>query len=163
MELFIVLHSWNRTCENAHREIIGAYPSADSARAGILEQLRSLLDGDTTVPQGKSLRSDPAVELDIEATNHHGPRFHIPSDPEFNMVELWQEDELCQDASTAFMSDWYERFEIEKTNLAGLDERIKTQSHGVVCKLIDIGLVESEPEGLILEHEIEGILKDSMK
>lgn len=44
-----------------------------------------------------------------------------------------------------------------------IDEFIKSAenaSYAIVCKLIDMGLVESEPEGLALEHEFTKIIRD---
>lgn len=32
-------------------------------------------------------------------------------------------------------------------------------AYEVACKMIDLGFIEDEPTGLMLEHEITGILK----
>lgn len=39
-------------------------------------------------------------------------------------------------------------------------EKIENAAYAIVCKLIDMGLVESEPEGLALEHEFTKIIRD---
>ena len=39
-------------------------------------------------------------------------------------------------------------------------ESAESAAHAIVCKMIDFGYVESEPEGLEWEHEITKIIRD---
>lgn len=40
-----------------------------------------------------------------------------------------------------------------------MEEKITNAAYEIVCKMIDAGYVESEPEGLDWEHTIREILK----
>lgn len=40
-----------------------------------------------------------------------------------------------------------------------MQEKIENAAYAIVCKMIDAGYVESEPEGLDWEHTIREILK----
>lgn len=40
-----------------------------------------------------------------------------------------------------------------------MEEKIKNAAYAIVCKMIDWGMVESEPEGLDCESEIQNILR----
>jgi hypothetical protein len=41
-----------------------------------------------------------------------------------------------------------------------MNEKIENAAYAIVCKMIDSGFVESEPEGLDWEHTIQEILKE---
>ena len=41
-----------------------------------------------------------------------------------------------------------------------MNEKIEKAAYAIVCKMIDCGFVESEPEGLDWEHTIQEILKE---
>ena len=40
-----------------------------------------------------------------------------------------------------------------------MEQKIENAAYAIVCKMIDAGYVESEPEGLDWEHTIQEILK----
>ena len=44
-----------------------------------------------------------------------------------------------------------------------MEEKIENAAYAIVCKMIDWGYIESEPEGLDAEHEIQEILKRYFK
>ena len=44
-----------------------------------------------------------------------------------------------------------------------MEQKIANASHKIVCKMIDAGLVESEPEGLSWEYEIGEIITNCLK
>lgn len=41
-----------------------------------------------------------------------------------------------------------------------LIERAESAAYAIVCKMIDAGLVESEPEGIDWEHQITEIIRN---
>ena len=41
-----------------------------------------------------------------------------------------------------------------------MEQKIENAAYAIVCRLIDMGFIESEPEGLDMEHEIREILKE---
>lgn len=40
-----------------------------------------------------------------------------------------------------------------------MEQKIENAAYAIVCKMIDMGFIESEPEGLDMEHDIREILK----
>lgn len=49
---------------------------------------------------------------------------------------------------------------MENTMVENFIERAEAAAHDIVCKMIDSGYVESEPEGLCWEHEITQIIRN---
>lgn len=43
-----------------------------------------------------------------------------------------------------------------------VEDSFEKSAHEIVCKMIDMGMIESEPEGLAFEFEIVEILKKNM-
>ena len=41
-----------------------------------------------------------------------------------------------------------------------MKEKIENAAYAIVCKMIDWGFIESEPEGIDMEHQIQEILKE---
>jgi len=44
-----------------------------------------------------------------------------------------------------------------------MEQKIENAAYAIVCKMIDWGFIESEPEGLDTEHEIQEILRQYFK
>lgn len=48
---------------------------------------------------------------------------------------------------------------LKKDSIDAMKDKIENAAYAIVCRMIDCNLVESEPEGLDWEHEIQQILE----
>ena len=115
MKIYTVLRSWNRGCDNAHRETSGvAYAKKESAWAAIAEELVSIFT-DEEVPE--KLTMQPAPVEDTENCNHdHGALKFTPEQMAATcQFEAW--GPLPEGIDDPRMADWYECFEIEEMDL----------------------------------------------
>lgn len=117
---YIIIRSWRRNNDNANRDIWGpARASHDEAIAAILEEVSYMFSqGDDPGVEGAT---EPAIVPDIENSNHnHGAlRLQDGVDADtVNRIEIWNAatcGEGLEDMPE--MSDWWERFDIEKVDL----------------------------------------------
>lgn len=52
--------------------------------------------------------------------------------------------------------------DIKYVRADAVKESFEKSAHEIVCKMIDMGMIESEPEGITFEFEIVEILKKNM-
>lgn len=52
--------------------------------------------------------------------------------------------------------------DIKYVRADAVEESFEKSAHEIVCKMIDMGMIESEPEGITFEFEIVEILKKNM-
>ncbi len=111
MKAYIILHSWTRGNDNAHRDVLGnAYPSKEEAMQAIADNINDILShGDE--PEGLTI--EPAPVMDEENCNHnHGALKFLPQDTAgTSQVEAW--GPLPDGIDDPRMADWYECFEVE--------------------------------------------------